>query len=120
MKQYPFCEINFVFHFAAFLRLPFQTTQSCDQRRFSIYCIPLIRGSSKNWGQSEFSPGPGLSFKEGKGDSGMGFSSQRPSLCSERLLQNRSSRGRGQGAAPGYSRGLPEEHPALAAEPSAH
>lgn len=46
MKQYPFCEIKFVFHFAAFLRLPFQTTQSCDQRGFSIYCFPLIRGSS--------------------------------------------------------------------------
>lgn len=105
------------FHFAVFLRSPFQTTQSCDQRGFSIYCFPLIRGSSKNWGQSEFSPGPGLSFKEGKGDSDMGVSSQRPSLCSERL-QNRIRRGRGQGTAPGYGRGLPEEHPALAAEPS--
>lgn len=46
MKQYPFCEINFFFCFAAFLRLLFQTTWSCDWRGLSIYCFPLIWGGS--------------------------------------------------------------------------
>lgn len=47
IKQYPFCEIKFIFHLSAFLALLFWTTWSCDQRELSVFCFPLTQGSSK-------------------------------------------------------------------------
>lgn len=42
MKQYPFCEIKFVFYFAASLKLFFHTTWSCDKRGLINFYFALI------------------------------------------------------------------------------
>lgn len=119
VKQYVFCEIKFILDLAAFLRLLFQNHMKLWLERVQNVLLSINSRElrlSKNWSQRDFPPGK---FKHGEGDSDMGFSSQRPSSCSEKLLQNRSRRDRCQGAAHRHSRCLPEGHPVPAAEFSA-
>lgn len=109
MKQYPFCEIRFGFHFAAFLRL-FSRPHGAVTRESSAFVVfcwfqGLDSDCQRTEGKANFLVDlRSASYREKEIRTWV--SAQRPSLSSEKMLQNRNTKGRGQGAAPRYGRAL--------------